>query len=877
MHPFPKGKTGSRGHPTPPQRTCIADRTRSILQTGMKSPVLYLSLILPLLAGLAPSPLEAQTPALSPKAKECFEWYQSLKYPDPKEAIWAEVWTGSYTDDGYTGQTPVTNRLFVTEHDDTSFVALHLPQTTARLQTSSPPDRSYARVGFTPRSLEKDMDELLTSIQQGANPPFHIAYLFPQPSRRAQTALLGYACWRKGDNARAQALFEAADSLPDRQGHEKTDLPGLRHDLERELGELAMWRTILQAGGIEQIVREEVPLVPRTTLLSSFQEIAAKFPNSRHAGRAAELATVLQGMIAEDATHVSVNDLELSKLPVEKQVEEYLFRLRDLNGFQMSQPGSCDIFATRGERTHETTAHRLVKLGHEAVPQLIAALADQRLTRSVQYGRDFRFSHYILTNADCAAIILRRISGNSIILRRSSPERSSTPEDIATVRKEAEDWWQVIQKKGEKQALVDDIASGKNWPGEMVRKLKEKYPDAVDAAVLAGAKVAEQREITESYAEHLKPNPSPEATQLLLKFLGSGEEMDLRIVAARVLWERKHPEALPAMMEMWQAVEGYPPYSEKSNRLCTLGSLLIATGEQRAFELLSSNWNLRNAREKSHLVREMAHLLPANPRYSSFVAKPVRPSPEASAKATELLILALSDRAVDEGLSGSYRDFAFIDPRICDLASWALHQIDPGTHPFTASADRKQREQERLASINRWRTQQGQPVLPGPDARLPMLPAAKSLQISQVNVELGAQAPAGGAQEKATARFTQHLQTLKGTSFTPETLTALSRHLLTHDTQGIGGMVVEVIRNRDLTGVVLHVVLAPGELARADQLTIGASLQSGDQARGLSRDSCMPADAIEPAKWTRLEKELQVIPTLPAERDFLIRFYLRGK
>ena len=52
-----------------------------------------------------------------------------------------------------------------------------------------------------------------------------------------------------------------------------------------------------------------------------------------------------------------------------------IFQLRNQNGHQSSNPGACNIFSTLdGEEV--TPAHRLVKIGYDAVPQLIEVLED---------------------------------------------------------------------------------------------------------------------------------------------------------------------------------------------------------------------------------------------------------------------------------------------------------------------------------------------------------------------------------------------------------------------------------------------------------------------------------------------------------------------
>src|SRR4029077_20857770 len=98
------------------------------------------------------------------------------------------------------------------------------------------------------------------------------------------------------------------------------------------------------------------------------------------------------------------------QLGKEEQVAELIFQLRDQNGHPFMQPGSCDIFDRFGGSKKDTAAHKLVKIGYDAVPQLIEHLDDQRFTRSVGFHRNFYFSHHVLRVSDCALEILEEIA-----------------------------------------------------------------------------------------------------------------------------------------------------------------------------------------------------------------------------------------------------------------------------------------------------------------------------------------------------------------------------------------------------------------------------------------------------------------------------------
>src|SRR5262249_42930052 len=156
-----------------------------------------------------------------------------------------------------------------------------------------------------------------------------------------------------------------------------------REKIADDLARIEMWRGILQFGD---------PSIPRDSLLKRFERITKNFPTSQHHAGASETAALLKKMIAEEEDHAGGRKTgkPIDQLSKEEQIAELIFQLRDQNGHQVMQPGHCDIFDRIGGKS-DTPAHRLVKIGYDAVPQLIKHLDDERFTRSVGFHRDFYF------------------------------------------------------------------------------------------------------------------------------------------------------------------------------------------------------------------------------------------------------------------------------------------------------------------------------------------------------------------------------------------------------------------------------------------------------------------------------------------------------
>jgi hypothetical protein len=655
---------------------------------------------------------------VSPAAKACFDWFGTLGHPEVKDCRFAEIWTGNWQSGGDRVPHAQTRLGYIIEDAPDAFQVMGLDLLEARIDKSKPETPAHERQGFEERPFAEYARKQLAELRR---PPPDLSRFDKKLDHGAEVFALAHACWRRGDDALARDLFDQAVKLSektrDEKGRERT--VAMRESLEAQFGETAMWDAILRCGGGKlgwDDWGHAGKLESRRELAARFREIVAKYPASPLAERAKSTAAMLEKMIAEDETHPVIGDAELATLPVAEQVRELIFRLRDQNGHQCGQPGWCDVFDMSEDG--DTPAHRLVKIGYPAVPQLIDALADPRLSRSVGFHRDFWFSHTVLTIGDCAQQILGRIAGQEFYAPVTTSGYMSRDEETAATQRVARAWWNEFQQKGEQRWLTEAIASGKMDPQPFIAKLRVNHPEAVPAAVLAGAAQAAGEWLRRDYLAALGSIRTAAAADFLLAEIRDAKSAGTRVAAASQLFIRDHPAALPAIIAEWRrsALLESEFGDGTSERLI---QLLVASGDAAAITALGENWREVPVRTRHEVVLTLGQ----DPDRKHVAApweianKPM--SAAAREAAIALLVRALEDTDAHKGLSGYNGDYSYSDPRVCDTALWALHRTDPASYARSAKAGRDQQDQERIAAANVWRQAHHQELLPLPVATPP--------------------------------------------------------------------------------------------------------------------------------------------------------------
>jgi hypothetical protein len=203
---------------------------------------------------------------------------------------------------------------------------------------------------------------------------------------------------------------------------------------------------------------------PRRQVADQFDRITRDYPGSFYEDRASEYARVLKQMSEEDAAFQMPADP--LALPVRAQVEVWLFRLRDCNAVQWSQPGHTWVPSLFPDPPHlmkppdPNPADRLIALGFDAVPSLIVALEDTRLTRAYGFRRKFDPMRYVLRYGDVAVQVLEMIAGQSFYqpTTTSSYLLSENPELRWSVKQKINVWWSKAGFEREASFLRSKIA-----------------------------------------------------------------------------------------------------------------------------------------------------------------------------------------------------------------------------------------------------------------------------------------------------------------------------------------------------------------------------------------------------------------------------------
>ncbi len=460
------------------------------------------------------------------------------------------------------------------------------------------------------------------------------------------------------------------------------------------------------------------PVHPRSRLLKQFEHIVKHYPDSEHHKAAKEHADLLAQMIKEDADHEKRAAKPFNKLSKKDQVAELIFQLRDQNGHQFYQPGACDIFDTPSGK-EDSPAHKLVNIGYDAVPQLIEHLDNQRLTRSVGYHRNFYFSHHVLRVNDCALVILERIAGRTFWRASSTFSYMSKDKQADETKKKVQQWYDEFRKKGEKQLLIESVERADSDSHKQATRLREKYPDAAMTTILAGIKAAKESRTRDLLVAALTEIKGDGPVPFLLTEVKEGPYSYGRVVAARGLHERGRAEGVQAIIAEWKGQRPKPrlqpwqkkdEYDDSESSLGSVADFLANCGRVEAISarekgLAKHSVNFRESVISTiHSGNLFSEFGTGRGRVLSPQEKKLRDDPKKVSAAIErLLIGALDDKEERVGMSGSWDDKSFSDPRICDLAGHVLHRRLPDKYAFDLSASEIERDRALFALKNVWR------------------------------------------------------------------------------------------------------------------------------------------------------------------------------
>ena len=487
-------------------------------------------------------------------------------------------------------------------------------------------------------------------------------------SERGELFVLACASWRQGHVGLAKDLYATAEA--DMDWNHKDDVPrDLVERLSADFAYMETWRVTVDCG----------TQLPRPELLKKFRWLQKQFPKSEYAGEVARKVAIYEQMVAEDERHAQERaaGLPFEQLSQSEQIAELIFQLRDQNGEQWSQPGWCNVLHTADGR-NDSPGHRLVAYGYDAIPQLADALADERLTRSVGYHRNFYFSHSVLTVGSAAEQLLEHIASRRF---DAGDEQEDGTASVTAKRDSVLAWHAELMAKGERACLVEAVERADEHSVSVARRLVEEYPDAACSAILTALRKVENEYERGDFIEMLGEIPSDESLPFLVDELHH-KKARLRVKAAEALTALNRSEGINELLRQWLS-------GSNASDLEDLGPFLAGCRRVDAIQAVTRRFSELSIDERLGTMESAAE---------DALDEPTAP-PALRTAVCDLLLLGLRDTEVRMGSTGSRGEKSYRDSRVCDLAGYRLNELDPVAFPFDLGAPFNQRERERLAIL----------------------------------------------------------------------------------------------------------------------------------------------------------------------------------
>lgn len=614
----------------------------------------------------------AELRPLTERERAAIKWFEGLGFGDLSKTSFIRVLTGDWDvfgssrDLGFVGLGGYWG--------NTGFL---VSESGAELRILTPSLREVTITLDPERPAFQQRRDLRTAARALLSPPTqNRVVVVDEMHRGAQLWIMGYACLRQGHGALARELFDASvKELAD----QLSDNTALATVLAQEISHSVMWRAAMDIGNAS---------IGRKELLGTFRRFLERFPESKHAARARETATLLERMVEEDEEYARRPKKPWEEMSREKKIADAIFRLRDQTGSQVSEPGACSIFLfSRGT----TPADQLFAIGPPAIPALIKTIGDRRFSRANGRHRSFYFSEYTLRIEDCALQILYKITG-----KHFSRKRRESDEEF---RARLTAWWREFETKGEKQSLMDEVASGSRDAPEVVRRLVEKYPGAAIDAIRRGVKAAETSWVRARLVDVAASLEHDSVKPFLLEQLAEGPDVKTRLAAARgVARAGESEKAVEAMIGTWRGLLANTiPAGEATVpgfRDRTAGELvrfLLQHGDARAIRALGEDLS------KHTLARRVSTVRTLGSKAVSMVkerqaAQPAAPGRDEMLREIERVLITALEDTDKTSVSGSTNGVRFRDPRVCDFAAHALSTAFPDQYAFDLSAGEPQRD-----------------------------------------------------------------------------------------------------------------------------------------------------------------------------------------
>lgn len=596
-------------------------------------------------------------------------------------------------------------------------------------------------------------------------------------------------------------------------------------------------------GEVELAVMNEILMAfadgePREEILTRLRVQAPRFTVEKNAAWAKDILATLETMVQEDRRH---QKKPLEGLSQKDLIADLIFRLRDAQGSQMMVPGSCDVFNDpRGERAE---AFQLLKIGYPAVPQLIEALDDKRLTRSVGAARFLGVTPPFLRVGDAAQQILERIAS-----RYFYPEQSEgTWQEVRrSVRKVVEGWWSVAKDLGERQMLIKDVESGEQWAVFGVQRLMILDRSAAEKAIAKGIANTKDPYVRASLAGTIGLIQSDFARNLVRDLMLNAPDVRTRIAAAATVATFDTEAMVKAMAEIYAKKETFEndDYARRE-----IARILVESGRVAALQAVVRDLPKTPLAGRLDLVAAFAQgqVFPQG-RYGNRIQPASAEEQGEFAKQVEaFLVDELDDREAEESSMRGFQNVRFESPRPADIAAYALGQLWPQRYPSYKGPSPFRRELNRVQCLNVARQAAGQSPLSLPERpSAAILPPEQSTVVRDVQIE-----------GEFPASWKDRLSKLQGKPLTPDAFVSTLLENLNDLPAGPFGFGLTVVRDDDRTGIAIRLNAEKRASEGSGFLYRARVLVDGEALANYSGGSSLVGHLKNPETWLGLKAALK--------------------
>lgn len=431
--------------------------------------------------------------------------------------------------------------------------------------------------------------------------------------------------------------------------------------------------------------------VSRNQLLWECIRFLENFPRYRERALIVEVIDQLQTMLTEDEWRRH-DTRPFAQLTRSEQIKDLIFQLRDQTWIQNELH---DGHASSGHG-RKSPAGRLKEYGYDAVPFLIEALCDPRLTR---WGESDRIVNRV---GDCALDLLAAVT-----------HRSLRGEDWISVSEwnlrgdlvaKYGDWYAGYLQHGEIEVLADGISAGDVDAPDQAKRLAKLDSSRAIEAIWQGLLRVDDVSVYWELIAIVTTIPGEQANQLLVREAADAPQFQCRLKAARSLTERGSDEGLKAMMKEWlglRRMRDTDSAGDTDSYEPALASFLLTIGRVEAIEVIKARIS-EDLLAKSMFMKACAEAYVqdnecfADPSSSEesdeeqSEGTPFRDPAEALHGALEKLFVGLLDDDEWIGDVGYAIEFddpsdasAVFEPRVRDLAALILKRLNPQRYSFT--------------------------------------------------------------------------------------------------------------------------------------------------------------------------------------------------